>query len=137
MAGTVISSARVAQPHRQRPQLQGGGVPLGSCGLGAALTAVPLAEAPVPQALACGVLVWGFSRPARRLSVPRALAVFFLPATHVTLPPPSFPLPAAPPLPPPPSPRPTQIAMKYSECSSFKAGDNLGWFPRGKIGGKF
>ncbi|OSX68841.1 hypothetical protein BU14_2184s0002 [Porphyra umbilicalis] len=36
-----------------------------------------------------------------------------------------------------PGPKFGEIAMKYSECSSSKAGGNLGWFPRGKMEGKF
>ncbi|GAB0493328.1 hypothetical protein MMPV_004608 [Pyropia vietnamensis] len=36
-----------------------------------------------------------------------------------------------------PGPKFGDIAMKYSECSSSKAGGNLGWFPRGKMEGKF
>mmetsp|Transcript_17407 Transcript_17407/g.36125 ORF Transcript_17407/g.36125 Transcript_17407/m.36125 type:complete len:92 (-) Transcript_17407:401-676(-) len=36
-----------------------------------------------------------------------------------------------------PGPKFGEIAMKYSECSSSKNGGNLGWFPRGKMEGKF
>ncbi|KAJ8904433.1 hypothetical protein NDN08_000951 [Rhodosorus marinus] len=36
-----------------------------------------------------------------------------------------------------PGPKFGEYAMKYSECSSAKSGGNLGWFPRGKMEGKF